>query len=81
MKGTIDRGIRFTQRGSPVCVNIAFPLRVEVLTVRDRTIMFGTRSSELISKMRILFSILMMLVLQTVLLMASNTLSDSMWMI
>jgi hypothetical protein len=25
-KGTLDRGIRFTQGGSPVCVNVAFPL-------------------------------------------------------
>jgi hypothetical protein len=27
LKGTLDRGIRYTQGGSPVCVNIAFPIR------------------------------------------------------
>jgi hypothetical protein len=26
LKGTLDRGIRFTQGGSPVCVNVAFPM-------------------------------------------------------
>jgi hypothetical protein len=26
LQGTIDRGIRFTQGGSPVCVNVAFPI-------------------------------------------------------
>jgi hypothetical protein len=26
LKGTLDRGIRFTQGGSPVCVNVAFPI-------------------------------------------------------
>jgi hypothetical protein len=26
LKGTLDRGIRFTQDGSPVCVNVAFPI-------------------------------------------------------
>jgi hypothetical protein len=26
LKGTIDRGIRFTQGGSPVCVNVTFPV-------------------------------------------------------
>jgi hypothetical protein len=32
LKGTIDRGIRFTQGGSPVCVNVAFPLDDGVYT-------------------------------------------------
>jgi hypothetical protein len=26
LKGTLDRGIRFTQGGSPVCVKVAFPI-------------------------------------------------------
>jgi hypothetical protein len=27
LEGTLDRGIRFTQGGSPVCANVAFPIR------------------------------------------------------
>jgi hypothetical protein len=26
LKGTLDRGIRYTQGGSPVCVNVSFPI-------------------------------------------------------
>jgi hypothetical protein len=26
LKGTLDRGIRFTQGGSPVCITVAFPM-------------------------------------------------------
>jgi hypothetical protein len=26
LKGTLDRGIRFTQGGSPICINVTFPV-------------------------------------------------------